>query len=151
MSHLADYIRKHEGSRAFPYDDGTGHVTIGVGRNLSSEGISLDEETLMLDNDLRRAAGVVHRLFGSARLPTGSARHVALCDMAFNLGAFRLAEFKRMRAAVERGDWAAAAREALASKWREQVGMRAFRDAYCIEFDRFPNTKELEEYRADHQ
>ena len=146
---IQDYIRQHEGSRNFPYEDSTGHITIGVGRNLSSEGISMDEEALMLENDTRRAAARVHTMFGSASIPTGSARHIALCDMAFNLGSYKLAEFKRMRASIQRGDWACAAYDALKSKWREQVGIRAFRDAYCLEHNAFPTPKELEEYRAE--
>ena len=149
MSTIASYIRQHEGSRHFPYRDSSGHITIGVGRNLTDEGISADEEALMERNDILRAEARVHRLFGNADIPSGSARHVALVDMAFNLGAFKLAEFKRMRACIARGDWVDAAMQALRSKWREQVGIRAFRDAYCLEHDAFPNPKELEEYRAE--
>ena len=150
MSELADYVRHHEGSRLLPYRDSTGNLTIGVGRNLSVDGISPDEESLMFRNDLRLASARVHVMFGGKGLPpSGTARHVALCDMAFNLGSYKLAEFKRMRAAIARGDWKCAAHDALKSRWREQVGLRAFRDAYCLEFDSFPNPKELEEYRAE--
>ena len=145
---LENYIRKHEGSRAHPYRDSRGNVTIGVGRNLTAEGISFDEEQLMLENDLRTACARVHMLFGAANLPSGSPRHVALVDMAFNLGSYKLAEFKKMRRAIHNGDWKCAAHDALHSKWREQVGMRAYRDAYCLEHDRFPGPAELDEYQT---
>jgi lysozyme len=45
--------------------------------------------------------------------------------MAFNLGGPRLAGFTRLRAAVMRGDWDAAAGEALDSRWAVQTGRRA--------------------------
>jgi len=45
--------------------------------------------------------------------------------MAFNLGGPRLAGFTRLRAAVRRGDWQAAAAEALDSRWATQTGHRA--------------------------
>ena len=59
-------------------------------------------------------------------------RQRALVDMAFNLGRTRLAGFKAMWAALERGDYHAAAVEALNSKWARQVGPRAQRIAKMI-------------------
>ena len=51
----------------------------------------------------------------------------ALAQMAYNLGVPRLMQFKKMWAALEQGNYAAAADEALDSRWAEQVGSRANR------------------------
>lgn len=49
--------------------------------------------------------------------------------MCFNLGWPRLETFHGMFAALMSGEYAAAAREALDSKWEKQVGERAARIA----------------------
>ena len=54
-------------------------------------------------------------------------RQAVLVNMAFNLGIAGLLAFKRMLAACERGEYAAAAREMLDSVWAKQVGARAVR------------------------
>ena len=50
-----------------------------------------------------------------------------VANMMFNLGAKRLSGFKRLLAAVERGDWNSAADEMLDSKWATQVPARSGR------------------------
>ena len=62
---------------------------------------------------------------GAAFARAGRRRQLALMSMAFNLGAPRLGGFRRMRAAIQSGDWHQAAREALDSRWASQVGTRA--------------------------
>ena len=49
---------------------------------------------------------------------------LVLVDMAFNMG-YRLKSFRRMFAALRRGDFEEAAKEMLDSKWATQVGRRA--------------------------
>ncbi|HEX4373882.1 MAG TPA: hypothetical protein VHZ50_11320, partial [Puia sp.] len=49
---LKELLIKQEGIRLFPYTDTTGHLTIGVGRNLVDTGIRNDEALYMLDNDI---------------------------------------------------------------------------------------------------
>jgi lysozyme len=48
-------------------------------------------------------------------------------NMMFNLGASRLGGFKRMLAAVEKGDWSSAADEMVDSRWHRQVPERSGR------------------------
>lgn len=145
---LKHYLRVNEGSRLLPYVDTGGQTTIGVGRNLSVNGISHDEEELMLDNDIARAESAVMTLCVAANLTSGTPRHIALCDMAFNLGRNGLAGFRRMLSAVNAHDWEKAAREALRSDWALQVGTRAYRDAFVIQHDRFPNPRELADFAS---
>lgn len=116
---------REEGLELKPYVDTVGKITIGVGRNLTDNGISEEEAMLLLDEDI---AYVVVQM---AKLPWFSAlddvRQRVLADMCFNLGFKGLMSFKRTLAAVQDGDYTAAARHMLDSKWAQQVGRRAVR------------------------
>jgi lysozyme len=126
---------KHEDKRAHPYDDKTGKplkpgstlfgkLTIGVGRNLTDKGLRDDEIALILNNDIDDAVSDAMRLVPSfVRL--SDARQRVLVEMAFNLGATRLARFKKFLAAIDAGDFDRAADEMLNSKWASDVGPRA--------------------------
>jgi lysozyme len=50
-----------------------------------------------------------------------------LINMCFNLGKAGLAGFKKMKQALEKGDWSEAAKEGRDSKWYRQVSRRAER------------------------
>lgn len=104
-----------------------GDILIGYGRNLTKNGISQAEGRVFLRNDIDRAIGAVdHSLMGWRETLSNDAQR-AIVNMGFNLGLFRLADFKRMVAALQRGDMEEAAIEALDSKWALQVGARAKR------------------------
>ena len=122
---LARLLTRHEGRRAFPYTDTAGRLTIGVGRNLTDRGLAGDEIDLLLANDIALARSICGDQFGAAFHAASTARQQALISMAFNLGGPRLAGFVRFHAAVMRGDWDAAAAEALDSRWATQTGRRA--------------------------
>ena len=78
----------------------------------------------MLDSDLKTAEKeVCSRFAGYHKL--NEARQFVLTDMAFNMGISRLMTFKKMFAALAKGEYSTAAREMLASKWAAQVGHRA--------------------------
>jgi lysozyme len=121
---LIIFLKKHEGVRLFPYTDTVGKLTIGVGRNLTDNGISGDEAEYMFKNDIDR---VINDL--NIHLPwyknLSENRQIVLIDMCFNIGIFRLLGFKKTLAFMELGDYENAAVEMLASKWAGQVGMRA--------------------------
>ncbi|MBE7218619.1 MAG: lysozyme [Caulobacteraceae bacterium] len=121
---LEALLRRHEGVRLRPYRDSVGKLTIGVGRNLDDVGITPDEATVLLRNDIdRTGAGL------DAALPWWSslepARRRVLMDMAFNLGVPGLLAFKLTLAAVRDGCFAEAADRMLQSRWATQVGERA--------------------------
>ena len=122
---LRALITRHEGRRRFPYHDSRNILTIGVGRNLQDRGLADDEIDLLLCNDIALAEADCKRLFGPVFDAASWPRQAALISMAFNLGAPRLAGFRRMRAAIARDDWHAAAAEALDSRWAVQTGRRA--------------------------
>ena len=62
-------------------------------------------------------------------LPTDAPDAVVhiITNMAFNLGWFRLASFKKMFAAIKAKDYKTAAAEMKDSKWFKQVGWRSKR------------------------
>ena len=123
----ADLLRD-EGLRLRMYKDTVGKWSIGVGRNLTDNGISTAEADVMLDNDV---ADVIQELDRNTpwwrAMPEPAQR--ALANMLFNMGWPRLSGFKMMLGALEAGDYGAAADHCLDSKWAGQVGRRATRIA----------------------
>jgi len=121
-------LLRDEGCELKPYVDTVGKITIGIGRNLTDRGITLEEAKHLLENDI--SAVIIeldHKLPWWRALPEHKGR--ALANMAFNMGIPRLMDFRKMLAALESGEWETAAEEALDSKWAVQVGARADRIA----------------------
>lgn len=123
MDDIRELLIAHEDKRLSPYMDTVGKLTIGVGRNLSSNGISEDECMLMLDNDIARAIDDVKYLF-SCYDSLDRPRQLVLISMAFNLGRLKLSKFVRFIWAVHQKDYETAYAEMVDSRWYEQVGSR---------------------------
>jgi lysozyme len=117
-----------------PYRDTVGKLTIGVGRNLDDKGISHDEATSMLVNDVLQ-----WRLQVAQHFPWTSGwsepRLGVLLNMTHNMGIQRVLEFRKFLAAAQAGDWETAATEMLDSAWEKQVGPRAHRLAEQLKKD----------------
>jgi len=103
-----------------------GNLTIGVGRNLDSNGISGKECNFLLSEDIAEKTQEV-----STKLPWAGtlddARFGVLINMAFNMGVDGLLEFKGMLGAMRAGQWDSAASHLLDSLYATQVGDRAKR------------------------
>lgn len=122
------------------YDDATGkaikagdaligHPTIGYGRNLAGRGIDADEAEALLAADLVTADETARAFVGPTIWQALSdARRAVLVDMAHNLGAYRLYDFSRLRAAIMRQDWRAAAAEIEDSAYFRQTKRRGVRN-----------------------
>ncbi len=121
---LRHQLISEEGLRLKCYTDTVGRLSIGVARNLTDRGISQDEAMYLLDNDIATAASdlAVHYPWTQG---LDSVRRSVLLDMCFNIGIERLAGFVYMLDAVQRGDYAEASRQMLASEWATQVKGRA--------------------------
>lgn len=117
------WIKKHEGLKLSLYKDTVDKTTIGWGRNIEDNGISLDEAELMFENDLNHC---IHDL-SIYSWYNDSPQHIKDCllDMCFNLGINRLLEFKSMLKYIEEKNFTQAAIQALNSKWAKQVKSRA--------------------------
>lgn len=120
-----------EGCVLRPYQDSVGKMTIGIGRNLTDNGISLDTAMQMVTEDINEAHAQTKAVFPLLDTYTMN-RQMALCNMMFNLGPKNFSGFQATIEAVRSGDWSAAARRALESKWAIQVGDRARRIAALL-------------------
>jgi lysozyme len=127
---LEEQLIRDEGLRLKPYKDSVGKLTIGVGRNLDDVGISREEATQLLANDIERAAAWV-RTNLPWTLALDEVRQAALKNMAFNLGS-RLGEFRKFLAHLEAREYEQAAKEMTDSVWATQTGPRAQRLAEQI-------------------
>lgn len=122
-----DQLKRHEGVRQSAYQDSMGYWTIGVGRLIDSKKggkLSMEEIEYLLRNDIKRACTEVR-----AALPwfdsLSTNRQQVLINMAFNLGTKGLLGFKNTLEFVRTGQYDAAAKGMLASKWAKQVGNRS--------------------------
>lgn len=125
MKTITDQLILHEGLKNFPYEDTTGHLTIGVGRNLDAKGISDKEAKELLRNDIQAVEKKLEVLGWFREL--GRVRRKVIIDMCFNLGYSGLISFHNMISAIKNDNYRVAADEMLDSKWAEQVGKRATR------------------------
>jgi len=125
----------HEGLRTKPYLCSAGKLTIGVGRNLEANGISVDEAIGLMRNDLARCRGDLDK--SGLGNDLSLVRQTVLRNMLFNLGLTRFFQFEKMLVAVRAKDWERGAAEMLNSEWARQVGDRATRLAEMMRQDRF--------------
>lgn len=125
LAALRAQLIQHEGLRLKAYTDTAGKVSIGVGHNLTDCGISQAVCDLMLDEDIARAISGAEGFAWYAGLD--EVRQRVIVDMTFNLGYRGVLAFEQMRLALAEGDYEAAAREMLSSRWSRQVGVRAIR------------------------
>jgi len=123
---LEAQLHLHEGSRRFPYRDTVGKLTIGVGRNLDDRGLSDDEISYLLQNDIRLVQEDLDRSLPWWR-QMDEVRQRVLADMCFNLGISRLLLFRNTLKAMKEGDYELAASGMRNSLWFKQVGGRAIR------------------------
>lgn len=120
-----ELIKYHEKYRRFPYRCTAGKLTIGYGWNLDDNGITVEQATYILDQQVRAV-----RVTLSAEpywINLGVVRQAVITDMAFNLGWPKFALFKRMRAALGEHAYSRAADEMVNSNWYKQVGTRSKR------------------------
>ncbi len=127
-SELRAHIIIEEGYSPIPYllrgvpHIGLGHRIYGAGpKRLTNAQIEV-----LFAADLKTACEIAYREtehFSRHPKPV----RVLLCALAYNLGESGYHEFYRFRAAIDRGDYPAAARELQASKWSTQLPNRAAR------------------------
>lgn len=120
---LRDRIIEHEGLRLKPYKCSMGYLTIGVGRNLETNGISKQEAMMLLDNDMERCKADVARNMPWS-LDLDDMRKGVLVEMVFQLGIGRVMLFKKMISALREHNYEAAANEVLTSAWHKQTPKR---------------------------
>ena len=113
-----------EGLVLKPYHCSQNYLSIGVGRNLDSNGISEEEAMYLLDNDIHKVIEQLDKQWEVWRTFPDAAKYVCI-DVTFNMGINTWMSFRKTRAYMELGEWEKAASEILDSKYAVQVGRRA--------------------------
>jgi len=127
VNNLREMLKRHEGVKAHAYKCTAGKITVGVGRNIDSDGgIGLSDEEIdfLLDNDIVRCIQELNGVFPWFN-SLDTVRSDAIIDICFNLGLPRLMLFQKAIKAMKAGDYEAAADEFFDSRWAKQVGNRA--------------------------
>ncbi len=124
-------LRGEEGEVLHEYKDHLGYSTIGVGRLIDKRkggGITEEESAYLLNNDVTKIVEQLDkRLSWWKKLD--DARKGVLVNMAFQMGVDGLLGFKNTLNMIESGQYEAAARGMLQSKWALQTSSRAKRMA----------------------
>ena len=133
---LYEEIRADEGEVLEVYEDHLGYATIGIGHLVTTKDeefgkptgtpITSERSRELFDSDVDCAIKDCERLFGQWHNWPEEV-HLILVNMAFNLGATRLAKFKNMHNMLSQGKWKEAAEEGRDSLWYRQVTNRAER------------------------
>mgnify|MGYP003135928288 CR=1 FL=1 len=132
IKNLEDLLVLHEGLRLHAYDDATGktiqrgdtlkgNLTIGIGRNLTANGLTKREVVNLLKNDIQTARKKARRYKWFEAM--NEVRQAVIVSLIFNVG--NIDSFKKMRAAISVKNYELASIEMLDSLWAEQVGDRA--------------------------
>lgn len=106
-NNLQKLLINHEWYRRFVYDDATGQpakgigtLTAGIGRNLQTNGLTMEESIYLLNNDINTCDKQL-----TANLPfylnLDDVRQCALIDLCFNLGIDELMKFEMLDALKE--------------------------------------------------
>lgn len=142
---MAAELRSDEGTvksggRHVVYKDHLGFLTLGIGRLVDRRrggGISDAEALYLLNNDIEERHALLQRA-----LPVynklSEVRQRAVLNMAFQMGIQKVLLFKKMIAALERGDYKTAALNVRNSEYGDQTPKRAERIAYMIETGKTP-------------
>jgi len=124
---LKEMLIKNEGIELKIYRCSSQKLTIGAGRNIEDNGISIDEAELMLKNDMDGVFNDLDRNIPFWQSMPYNVRLV-LCDLCFNLGIKKLCRFTKMLEALEERDFELAGEELLDSTYAVQVKGRADRN-----------------------
>lgn len=133
---LKKEIEADEGVKHIIYLDHLGYPTVGCGHLIQPDDEEYGKEvgstitearcSALFASDIDGVLADCGRLYATfSDLPEEVQRIIA--NMMFNMGLTRLSKFKKMKAAVEKGDFEEAANQMHDSKWRKQVPNRAER------------------------
>lgn len=128
-------IKEDEGFSSHAYLCPSGFLTIGYGRNVDpngGKGITEAEGQVLLSNDITECDDDLRRVF-AAWDSFSLRRRATLLNLRFQLGPSRFRGFRKMIAAIEKGDWEQAASELRDSHMMTQAPRRTGRRANELE------------------
>ncbi len=120
---LEKSLIKHEGLRLFPYTDTTGNLTIGIGHNLTANGISHNIAETLLAEDIAKAITETDQMLPWVA-DLDDIRKRVFVELVYNLGN-RLLQFHHALSAAQARDWPTCVQSFKDSLWHRQVGHRA--------------------------
>ncbi|MCH4295591.1 glycoside hydrolase family protein [Shewanella sp. 3B26] len=137
-------LEDEEQYRAKPYMCSERYPTVGFGQRIGPRDAPLSvyrftlprpvaETWLRINVALLAGQLVTHPTIAPAFAAANLARQTILLSMAYQLGVNGLARFENTLKAAASGDWRAAARHALDSRWARQTPQRAKRHAMALE------------------
>jgi lysozyme len=127
---LTTRLIEFEGMVLHAYQCPAGYTTLGVGRNIDTNGVGITEEEALylLRHDIDRVVETLDLKWKVWRTFPLDAQHVCI-DLVFNMGMNTFMSFRKTRSYMELGEWECAAEELLDSKYAKQVGRRALFNA----------------------
>ncbi len=121
-----------EGEKLKSYPDTKGKLTVGIGRNLTDNGIRKVESDFMFSNDVADVKAELNKAI-PWWVGLSDNRQMVIANMAFNMGVPRLMGFKDMLAAARSGRWVEAAAEILDSDAARDLPARYHRLSLLME------------------
>ena len=136
---LFEVLKFEEGYRSKVYYCSSGYPTIGIGTKLGPKGAPLSNYTMvvtehaakaLLDDEVKKIRNelVKHRWYTELN----EDRQTIIKSMCYQMGVAGVFKFKKMIAALERGDYNEASLQALDSRWAKQTVARAERHAAVL-------------------
>lgn len=133
-------IKTEEAFRAKPYYCTAGMPTIGYGRVIGKKGDPLPSiettpqaESDFVEKEITRLEFKLAGIYPNAWSRCNEARQAVLVSMAYQLGVAGISAFRKMWAAIEKGDWKEASTQMLDSLAARQTPARWKRNAYMME------------------
>ncbi len=140
---IVTILAHEEGFRNKPYLCSEGYVTVGFGTKLHSRKGMLPSEfpldldrasaRVLMENDINKLhQKLVDSNVSSTYLCIPNDCRAVIQSMAYQLGVRGLLKFRKMWAALSKGDWHEASVQALDSRWAKQTPARAKRHARIL-------------------
>lgn len=140
----------NEGCKLKSYRCPAGKLTIGIGRNLDDNPLTIeeiqyvghngrclfisnDQANYLCRNDLKRVRAELDKNLSWWR-DLNIDRQFVMIDLLFNMGIKTLLTFKKTLNSIALGNYELASKQLLQSKYAKQVGARAERNAYCLKY-----------------
>ena len=138
LGQVIEEIKKEEGFRSKVYKCTSGKHTIGYGRNLDDNGITVEEATDMLIHDISICDWELKHSIPVYCTNLNGARQYVILSMCYNMGLTNLLKFKNMWKAIKDEDFTKASMEMLDSKWAKQVKSRALKLSVIMKTGEMP-------------
>ena len=133
----ADLIRQNEGIRLKPYTDTAGKLTIGVGHNLTDDGLTPIQVEIIFQDDLHSTQqNLLAGIPWTANLD--EVRAAVMLDLAFNMGMSTLYTFTTFLKLMAAGAYADAGDDLLNTAYATEVGKRAVINANMLRTGQWP-------------